>query len=115
MVKDINFADVEIEFVVKGKQYQLNMVRNSLDGIHCYPFGEMLKIISYGDGDALRVRRLLEEDGLEYDEQKREKKDDTLMGRIYMRFYTGYLKGDPLFIYYGRNQDEKVKEITAIL
>ena len=67
MVKDINFADVEVEFVIKGDRYVLSTVRNSLDGIHSYPFGEMLKVITYGYGDAMVVRKLLEDYNLVYD------------------------------------------------
>lgn len=51
IVKEITFADVEIEFVVKGEKFLLNTIRNELDGLNAYPYGDMLKIITYNEYD----------------------------------------------------------------
>jgi len=77
----------------------------------------MLKIITYGESDADIVRKVLEDYGLTYTHQQREKKEETLNGLIYMRFYTGRLKGkEPLFIYYGGKKGaDKCREQHAIL
>jgi hypothetical protein len=101
LVKSLNFADVEVEFVVRGDRFLLSQLRNNLEGMQAYPFGEMLKIVTYGASEEASVRNLLDEYGLLYDAEKRTKKEETLNARIYMRFYTGRLKGDPLLLYYG--------------
>lgn len=33
------------------------------------------------------------------------------MGQIYMRFYTGKLKGQPLILFYGRDNPAKVEKM----
>ena len=60
LVKGIHFAEVEVEFVVKGDRDSLEDVRNRLKGIFVYPFGEMLKIITYSEEDEALVRDLLD-------------------------------------------------------
>ncbi len=89
---------------MKGDKAVLNTLKNQLDGINAYPFGELLKIMVYNDADENRVQSLLEEYRnyqINYDIQRREKKVETLLGKIYMRFYSEKLQGQPLFLYYG--------------
>lgn len=48
-----------MEFLVKGDKYILNDLRNMLDGINAYLFGDMLKIISYTISDEKHIKDLL--------------------------------------------------------
>lgn len=65
---------MQVEFLVKGEKFILNEVRQLLEGVNAYPFGNMLKINTYNKEDEIVVRNVLNEYGLEYDDQKREKK-----------------------------------------